>query len=298
MKKIILPILLLSISFSVSEAQPLRKPSAGQIKKLIKKMITKNKVAFFVGLDSTDDSKCENIKINRLKILKIGRAKSNYYEQSGNYIDSDFMVKFTIQGSCNLTPPFRINENEYNEYKYHRNKHKPVMPMDLSGRVPFRSIPFEVQILTDDYGDWYASKYPYVFNKEDRPYTDKTKKYLKNLYYRKNGKKVKAWNKEQARLKSRMSDGAESGYHVMQFDHLYTREVKAMLEAQPKKTREFVYGSYWKLMEKDNRADTDRFLREVIKQLKAQKPRATRAKTSVRVNKVHSQNSLLGNRIR
>jgi len=261
--------LLTVMSLSVANAAPPGKPSSGQIKKLIKEMLIKSKTTSFVGISNITykekkDIECENTTVKKIKILKIGRASSNYYKSSGSYINTNFKVKFLIQGSCNLSSTYRVNN--YDSYVYQNKKNgvknpAPWMPMDLSGRVPFRSnIPFEVYISTDDYGDWYANE-PNSFKEEDRHYSDKTQKYLKDLFYRKHGDFVKKWEKDQALAASKMSDDAEGGLKVIKYNRLYTAEVKALLLSQPKPVREYVFSRYWKISLSRNYARSDKFLR-------------------------------------
>jgi len=287
--------LLTVMSLSVANAAPPGKPSSGQIKKLIKEMLIKSKTTSFVGISNVTyktkkDIECENTTVKKIKILKIGRASSNYYKSSGNYINSNFKVKFLIQGSCNLSSTYRINAYEYQKYKNdlvesnrrsYRKKPTPLIPMDLSGRVPFRgNIPFEVYISTDDYGDWYANE-PSSFKEEDRHYSDKTKKYLKDLFYRKHGASVKKWEKDQTLAASKMSYDAETGLSVIKYNRLYTAEVKALLLSQPKRIREYVFSRYWKLSRSRNHARSDKFLRDVIAQLKSKKVGSKAPKKSV-----------------
>lgn len=289
MKKIILFSLMLLLTASVSHAAPLKKPSKNEIKRLIKKMVLKSKTPIFTGIDNpsyTHPLTCTKINIQKIDILKVGRASSNYYERSGNYINSEFKVKFLIKGACTLSDTYRINTYAYNDYVYelrqanrhHDKKPTPVMPMDLKGRVPFRgNIPFEIYILTDDYGDWYAVEHANAFRKEDRCLSDKTTNYLKKLFYKKNRANVKKWKQEQIAAKNRLSDGAERGKRVMQYNRLFTSKVKAQLESQPKRIREFVYGGYWKILQQESHKGSDRFrksdqfLKEVINQMRLQR---------------------------
>jgi len=304
MKKRIFPTLLLVISLFVLNltvvAEPLRKPSTKQIKNLIKKMLFENKTTIFTGISnvtykSKKDIECENIKVKKIRILKVGKASSNYYERSGDYINSSFVVKFSIQGSCNLTSKFRINPYEYDKYKYALDKYNtvfedgthagkkptPVMPMDLTGRVPFRSnVPFETYIATDNYGDWYA-KEPNSFKESDRHYSDKTKQYLKSLYQRKNGASVKKWKRQQAIKENRMSDDAERGLKQIIYDRLFTSKVKAQLFSQPKPVREFVFSQYWKLSNRYNHKKASQFLREVIRVMRLREAKSKSPKNSV-----------------
>lgn len=308
MKKRIFPTLLLVVlSFSVIPAMALSKPSPEKIKQLIKEMLYKHKSPRLLGIDSFPNHKCENIKIENIRLLKIGRAKSSYYRSSGKYISSEFKVKFTAKGSCVLTPPYRINASEYDKYQnalrranaYGSKKPAPVMPMDLGGRLPFRNIPFEAYIMTDDYGDWVALDVPTAFNKEDRHYTKKTKQYLKSLFLKKNGGKIQNWEKEQRLAAEKMSPEAESGLRVIKFHRLYTPEVHAMLQSKSKRLREFVYSTYWKLgMRRGNHAETDQFLREVIRQLKIQggKTKSSHSPTKSRTNSFSSQSHMHGTR--
>ena len=306
MKKSIILSLLLITSLSVANAKPLAKPSSGQIKKLIKKMLLESKTTIFAGIDGDaygNDVKCNNISVNKINLLKIGRASSNYYERSGNYINSEFKVKFTIRGACDLSSAYKINPFEYDKYKdelrkanrFHEKKPTPVMLMALSGRVPFRSnIPYEVYFSTDDYGDWYAVENPVSAKKEDRSYSDATKAYLKKLFYKTNRSKVKTWEKEQIIAKNKLSDDAERGAGLIRYDRLLTTELRKQLFTQPKHIREFVFSSYWKLAQRGDRALSNRFLREVFKQMKL---KAAREKSPKRMGNTSSSNSHIhGNR--
>jgi len=272
--KILSPLLTLIVAMSLSvtsaNAKPLKKPSNGEIKRIIKRMLVKNKNPIFVGIDNYEEStRCENIHIKRIKLLKVGRATSNYYERSGSYIDSDFMVKFLISGSCTLTPAFRINSSEYNTHKYSRRKTKPVMPMDLKGRVPFRSnIPYETRIMTDSYGDWVARE-ALSANEKDRYYSKSTKKYLKNLFYKTQRSSIKKWKKQQTIAANKLSIDAQSGYNVIQFNRHYTKELDAKLRTQPKRAREAFYKAYWRLA--PNHAKQDELIRVVSEQLRHQR---------------------------
>ncbi len=295
MKKISFLTLFLVLNLFVVQAAPLTKPSSGQIKQLIKKQLLESKTTIFVGISNITykekkDVECENIKVQNIKILKIGRASSSYYKQSGSYIGSNFKVKFSIQGSCKLSTPYRLNTYKYQQYQddlreFHRRggkKPTPVIPMDLKGRLPFRSnVPFEVYISTDDYGDWYANGQPNAFNKEDSHYSVKTEKYLANLFYKTQGTTVKKWEKKQALAKSKMSFDAESGLSVIKYDNRISREVKAQLRAQPKHIKEFVYSTYWKLSSRRSPAKAAQFIRQVTKQMKLKTARTKLPRKSV-----------------
>lgn len=289
MKKILMLSCILLLNCSISTAEPLEKPSEDTLKQLIKKMVLKSKTTIFTGIERyayPHNMRCENIKIENINILKIGRASSNYYERSGNYINSEFKVKFLIKGTCDLNHAYRINAGEYDQYTYllekanrHENSKKPtpVIPMDLNGTQPFRDdIPFEVDILTDDYGDWYASEYPNAFQKQDRCLSDKTTQYLKQRFYQTNQANIKRWEQAQIDEKNRLSSTAQSGQNLIKYDKLFTQEVKSLLDSQPKRIREFVFSNYWKLarQESDKRSHRFRkshqFLKEVIKQMKLQ----------------------------
>jgi len=263
----------MSLSVMSANAKPLRKPSNGEIKKIIKKMLLKTKTPIFAGIYPSDQStKCENIHIKRIKLLKVGRASSNYYERSGSYISSNFMVKFSISGSCTLNSPYRINKYEYDRYtnssRRDKRKSKPVMPMDLKGRVPFKNIPFEIEIYTDDYGDWYSNS-AWAFNKRDRTYSKNATKYLKNLFYKTQHASVKKWKKEQTIAASKLSYSAETGLKVIKYDRLYTKELAAKLRVQPKRIREAIFSQYWKLS--SDRAKQIEFIRVVSEQLRNQR---------------------------
>ncbi len=305
-KKTIYIAIFIILNLSIASAAPLAKPSSGQIKKLIKKMLLESKTTIFTGIDGdtygNDDVKCNNISVKKINLLKIGRASSNYYERSGNYINSEFKVKFTIRGACDLTSAFKINPFEYDRYKdklrranrFNEKKPTPVMPMALSGRVPFRSdIPYEVYFSTDDYGDWFAVKNPISAKKKDRSYSDATKAYLKKLFYKKNGSKIKTWEKEQIIAKNKLSDDAERGAGLIRYDRLLTTELRKQLFAQPKRTREFVFSSYWKLAQRGDKALSNRFLREVFKQMKLKAARKARGKNPPK--KIRNSHSNSGN---
>jgi len=260
----------MSLSVMSANAKPLKKPSNGEIKRIIKRMLIKNKNPIFVGIDNYEEStRCENIHVKRIKLLKVGRATSNYYERSGSYIDSDFWVKYLISGSCTLSPAFRINSYEYDKHKNSRRKTKPVMPMDLKGRVPFRSnIPYETHIMTDNYGDWFARDALSV-NLKDRYYSKRTKKYLKNLFYKTQRSSIKKWKREQTIAANRLSSEAQSGYNVIQFNRHYTKAFDAKLRTQPKRAREAFYKAYWRLS--PNHAKQDELIRVVSEQLRHQR---------------------------
>jgi len=258
MKKVIIVTLLLVMNLSAVKAAPLAKPSFGQIKKMIKKMVLKTTATTFTGINPYGSSKCENTKVSSIKLLKVGRVTSNYYGQSG------FMVKFFIEGSCIVNPPYKLNE-ELGEK----------MPMNLGGRLPFRgNIAYATSFITDSYGDWYAQEVSGPIDITEQFYKKKTKKYLKGLFYRNNKASVKAWNKEQTILKNRMSDQAELGCSVMKFDSLYTPEVDAQLRSQPKRTREFVCSTYEKSVRRRDYATSTKFLKEVIAQMKLKAARS------------------------
>ena len=193
-------LLLISISINSSvSAKGLAKPSSSHIIRIIKTALNQEAPTNMVGILSFGKHHCINPSIKHIKLLKIGRSSSNYYESSGNYINSEFYVKFTIQGSCELSTPYIINDGEVSKdkskrrryYRYHPNgDYNSLQAQTLSGRLPFRNIPFDVLITTDRYGDWVTNKnYITPFNESDRVHTDKTKNYIKALYEKRGGYK-------------------------------------------------------------------------------------------------------------
>jgi len=309
MKKVISLTLSIFLGLSIANAAPLKKPSPAQIKKLIKqKMIKKKTLIAALGTNSSRKSKCEDMHINKIKILKIGRSGSTYYKYSGEYINSSFMVKFLIQGSCNITPAYRINDSEYSDYmrgfrRYSRvyedgthlgnKKPIPVMPMDLKGKIPFRSnIPLETSFFTDSYGDWTTSGLPGIVNpKENNYYSDKTKKYLIALFNKKNTSNIKKWEREQVIAKNKMSDDAESGLHVIIFNKIYTSEFKALLQSQPKSVKDYILKTYWKInLHNRNHVKSDQFLRETLRLMrsKARKSNQPRKSSNTSSSNSHS----------
>ncbi len=289
MKKVLILFALLLLNFALSYAEPLKKPSPETVKQLIKEMVLKSKTTIFTGIGRATYPTlltCENIYIEEINLLKIGRVASNYYERGGSYINSGFKVKFLIKGTCDLSRAYRLNEHEYSKYTYllkeakrhNSKKPTPVMPMDLSGTIPFRNdVAFEVSILTDDYGDWYASEYSNAFKEEDRCFSDKTAAYLQKLFTSTHQANIKKWEQAQINEKNRLSDEAESGKNLIKYNRLFTKEVKMLLDAQPKRIREFVYRGYWEVARKESHKSTQRFrktdlfLKEVIKQMKLRK---------------------------
>jgi len=234
-------LLLLSFNvFSSVEAEGLTKLSPSKIKALILNKIKQSDEipTNLVGIDEYG-LWCGSAKVESLKILKIGKASSNYYERSGSYIGSYFKVKFAIKGSCVLSKPYRFNKWEVrraedkrrkyirginNPYDYYPNAPELIDPIDFSGRMPFMNVPFELTISTDDYGDWspnISSIYPFNY-KEDSAYTDKTTAYLKALYYQKNKDTIEKRKLEKAAKK--VSDKKE-----------YFARKKALIEENKRK---------------------------------------------------------------
>lgn len=130
------------ISTTIASAKPLKLPTKHQLVKILKK--SKNASLTVTGLDSY--KRCDSVSVQSLKILKIGRASSNYYKDSGRYIASNFMVKFRARGSCSFDHRHEfykdIDRDGYNDY--------------ISGTLPIINEPLEVEITTNSYGDWYA----------------------------------------------------------------------------------------------------------------------------------------------
>jgi len=199
MKKIVLLLFLGTYSLLLADTTP--KPSSKQISKLIKNYIITKKTPLLVGIDTRDNSEdysCSNVKISSLKVLKVGRTGSTYYRQSGQYINSEFNVKFKLSGSCKINKPFMTNYYKVKEYKRDIRKYnkwktgkKPIKPVEknLRGRLPYKNIPYEALIGTDKYGDWIVYSIS-TFKKEDRNYKDKNRNYLKKLYNSRFGSEV------------------------------------------------------------------------------------------------------------
>lgn len=259
---------------STLNAEMLKKPSKRQIKSLIHKMVLKSRNTEFTGVYADYlGIKCKKVVINNINILKIGKVFSSYYRRSGDYAGSSFKVKFTINGSCQLSAPYRINEDEYSRYLYKKKRSNkkltPVMPLDLSGKIPFRkNVPFEVNIYADDYGDWVASDGISTFRKEDSIASEQTKNYLKKLFYRHNKSKVVEWKREQKRAKNRLSDEATRGFNVMKYDRLYTKEFQQLLALQSKRIKEFMGKTYWQVSHTRDHAKRDLVMREFLNQMR------------------------------
>ena len=152
MKHFILTIASIAIflSTTMTQAAPQKLPSRSQLIKLIKKV---NHAGLGVtGLQSYKD--CDKVSIDSVKILKVGRASSNYYKESGNYIDSNFMVKLKATGSCSFDHFHNffsdIDGDGYKDY--------------ISGTLPIINEPLEVSISTDSYGDWEAGSLRFAGN--------------------------------------------------------------------------------------------------------------------------------------
>jgi len=183
MKHFILTIASIAIflSTTITQAAPQKLPSRSQLIKLIKKV---NRADLGVtGLESYKD--CDKVSIDSIKILKVGRASSNYYKESGNYIDSNFMVKLKATGSCSFDHFHEffsdIDGDGKNDY--------------ISGTLPIINEPLEVSISTDSYGDWEAGSLRFV---GDNYKSKRIMQHIKRLFIR--GKAAMGGNKYTSRV--------------------------------------------------------------------------------------------------
>ena len=256
MKKIVLLLFIGTLSLLLADTTP--KPSSKKIAKLIKSYIVTKQPSLLVGIDSYDHSEdysCSNTKISKLKILKIGRTGSTFYKQSGQYINSEFFVKFKLSGSCKLNKPYMVNYYEIQKYKRDIQKYsrwkdgkKPIQPVEknLRGRLPYKNIPFEVIIGTDRYGDWIVYSID-NFKKEDRLYKDKNKNYLNRLYSRKFGSEVAVIQKKRDKI-AKAEIARKKLYHKLEKES-QQREVVAQKRRGSIKSRVAVVKSHMKTSE-------------------------------------------------
>ena len=154
------------LSATLTQARPSKLPTRSQLVKLIKKSRLVDVGA--TGIRSYDG--CDKASIKSVKILKVGRASSNYYERSGDYINSSFVVKFKATGSC-----------------YFEDFHKFYKDIDgdgrnydeIAGTLPIIDEPLRVVIRTDEYGDWKADVVNLEGDNFDKP---RIKNHIKQIF--------------------------------------------------------------------------------------------------------------------
>jgi len=153
------------LSLTMAHAAPKKLPSRSQLIKLIKKVNRAN--LGITGLESYKS--CDKVSVKSVKILKVGRAVSNYYKESGNYIDSSFMVKLKATGSCSFDSRHEFFADIDGDG--HDDK--------ISGTLPIINEPLEVSISTDRYGDWKAGELNFVGNNFK---TARIKRHIKKIF--------------------------------------------------------------------------------------------------------------------
>ena len=161
--------LLLIITTSILFAQ---KPTNQQVVNMIKVGLKKdiNRAESLMGLPYTSilakGPEFKKVKINSVKLIKVGKAQRNYYEQGGDYINSFFYVKALVNGSAILKEDYCFGYTESSDYNRKDStqcKHKKY----LEGELPFRKVAQKFLITTDEYGDWYAV-YKGIADKRDQ----------------------------------------------------------------------------------------------------------------------------------
>ncbi len=184
MKRTITTFALLIIIASTISAQKLVKPTNQEIVTLIKKSFEKDisghGLLFGLPYRVFNEHEYTDFKINSIKITKVGKASSNYYESSGNYIDSYFYVKVIVDGSAELKEAVCLDS----KYGYLKESiGKCGYKKRVEGRIKFRDIEQKFQIATDDYGDWYA-RYSWIANDDDE--ISEEQDYLYKIYKQQN----------------------------------------------------------------------------------------------------------------
>ncbi len=153
------------LSATMAHAAPQKLPTRGQLIKLIKQ--TDRAGLGVTGLSSYKD--CDEISLRSVKILKVGRASSNYYKEYGTYIDSGFMVKIKATGSCSFKHFHDFFSDIDNDGYDDR----------LSGTLPIINEPLQVRISTDEYGDWKAREINFAGTNIE---SNKIKQHIKKLF--------------------------------------------------------------------------------------------------------------------
>jgi hypothetical protein len=148
-------------------------------------MLEKDHFKLLAGFDKPtklgDYLSCKETKIDKIKILKRGKAFNSYRESSGSYLNSWFTVKFIAEGSCKLSYPAEVDGKSISKY-YRIREIKHAVEKSIKGRVPLRPIPIEATITTDNYGDWVAANIRPKVSKYGSEEKAQRKKYRQQLY--------------------------------------------------------------------------------------------------------------------
>lgn len=295
MRKVIFLVALI-LSFSSLDAAPI---SSAKIKNEIKKVM-KGYIEYHletVGMDRSvraGGSHCENIVINRVKILHTSKMKTNryrYHYYDGNYdgpalTSKFFTVTYKLEGSCKLAYP------TYVDYLDRIRRGKQAYKRVFVGRVPIRKDLVFKTIITKTSGGsrrakWEAYNSPSILTKDSER---KRKSYRARLYRLQGKNRVcrilpshtgfRGVNEitclyvsdkmKRDYENSKMSYTAERGLKMLRFErHLYTPKEKALMLAQPKKVREYIFGTYYHLIiYKRDKRGARVFIKRVINKLK------------------------------
>ena len=185
MKHLILSLstIVILLNMSVTHAIPLKLPSRSQLIKLIKKVDSGG--LGIVGLSDWKD--CDKVSINSVKILKIGRATSSFYKDSGDYTGSHFMVKLKATGTCT----FNFKHTFYADID--NDGHKD----SIEGTLPIINEPLEVRIRTDSYDDWVAGSLNFAGDSKELE-SPRIKQHIKKVFMR--GKAAMGGNRYTSRV--------------------------------------------------------------------------------------------------
>lgn len=206
----LITLLLLGNYGATISAASLKVPSNAQVKKMIKNEMKNGdnpEYRLLAGFDRAVDSSylvCNQPKVNKIRILKRGKAFNSFVKDSGRYVNSWFNIKFTVDGSCKLSAPGEVDS----KFVY-IDGHSGLKV--IIGRVPFRKIPIRASFTTDDYGDWQvnisANYSKYTLNGKkitETRYNDEVRKsYRLKLYEQRNPKIFWKNNKELYVLKGK-----------------------------------------------------------------------------------------------
>lgn len=183
MKTVFSIILSLIITSTTVRAQ---KPTSQQITSLIKQNYNKDfEIEFgsLFGLPfSSKGYRFEKVQFISLKLSKIGKAQSNYYEQSGDYIDSYFYVKALLKGSAVLREPICLVGSKFGFNSKNRTT-KCGSQKNIDGKLPIKEdVEHKFLISTDEYGDWYATYQGLASRGKYTSSEDKLNEIYKNIH--------------------------------------------------------------------------------------------------------------------
>jgi len=184
------------LSTAIINAAPLKLPSRSQLIKIIKKADHAG-----IGVTGLRSYKyCDKVSINSVKILKVGRASSNYYKESGNYISTSFMVKLKATGSCSF------DSTHTGDFDDDGREDR------ISGTLPIINEPLEIGISTDSYGDWKARSLSFAGKNIN---STRIKEHLKRIYLK--GKAAMGGRYSYVTIINNISSGQGNGVYYDAF---------------------------------------------------------------------------------